>query len=81
MHTIPYEVISIIPPINLVDMYRPHIRPSDSSDSIVYCQTIGGLRFFRSNVQDLGLPLIFSKWLFILLTTLSLAGPCHQCKS
>lgn len=59
MHTIPYEVISIISPLNLVDMYCPHIRPSDSSDSIVHCQTIGGLRFFRSNVQDLGLPLLF----------------------
>lgn len=47
----------------------------------MHYQTIGGLRFFRSNVQDLGLPLIFFKWLFVLLTTLLLAGPCHQCKS
>lgn len=29
MHTIPYEVISIVSPIHLVDMYRLHIRPSD----------------------------------------------------
>lgn len=81
MHTIPHEVISIISPINVVDMYRPHIRSSDSSDNTVYCQTIGGLRFFRSNVQDLGLTLIFFKWLFVLLTTLLLVDPCHQCKS
>lgn len=80
MHTIPYEVISIISPINVVDMYRPHVRLLIAAIRLHY-QTIGGLRFFRSNVQDLGLPLIFFKWLFILLTTLLLAGPCHQCKS
>lgn len=81
MHTILYEVISIISPLNVVDMYRPHIHLSDTSDNTVHCQTIGGLHISKSNVQYLGLTIIFFKWLFILLTTLLLVGPCYQCKS